>query len=247
MRSQSVRLFVTLDNPCGYFADRVARNLVIDPLADDQHDIYDHAIAKGFRRAGGHIYRPHCELCQACVSTRIAVAEFVVSKSQQRILKRNQDLRLSQSPAQFSAERFLLYNRYLDQRHPAGGMNAPSVEDFNKFVCSAWSRTQFLELHLGDELVAVAVTDQTTDGLSAMYTFYDPSLTDRSLGTLCILLQILTARRYGLPYVYLGYWIAGHPKMDYKKKFKPLECLIKGRWQPMNHAADMTNAGNSRA
>lgn len=237
MRSESVRLFFTFDHRCGYFPERTARNLVIDPLAPNLGELYDHALERGFRRAGGHVYRPYCARCQACVASRIPVAEFSPNRSQRRALERNTDLVESVVAAEFDAEFFALYCRYLTVRHKDGGMDDPNPEDFTRFLVGKWSDTRFIAWRYEQRLVAVAVTDYTAHGLSAVYTFFDPELAERSLGTYAILRQIELARALGRPYLYLGYWIAGHPKMDYKRRFAPLEVLQNGRWTRRSEGA----------
>jgi len=230
MKSDLIRVFQTLEHPCGYYAERQARNLVIDPLARGLPQVYGTALERGFRRSGGHVYRPHCAGCRACVASRVPVAKFVPDRSQRRCLKRNADLVVRVAPAQRSDENFALYRRYLAARHPDGGMDDPGEDDFERFLACAWSPTRFLELRAGDELLAVAVTDVLPQGLSAVYTFYAPEHAERSLGTCAILSQIEWARAQQLPHLYLGYWIEGHPKMDYKARFRPLERLRDGSW-----------------
>ena len=231
MKSETVRLFQTLPHPCGYFADRTAQNLVIDPAAPQLARLYAHALARGYRRAGGHVYHPQCPQCRACMPARIAVASFRPDRSQRRNLKRNADLSLHVVPARYSHEYFSLYRRYLDARHAGGGMDNPEPQDFTRFLCTAWSPTWFVELrNAAGALLAVAVTDITATGLSAVYTFYDPASESRGLGTQAILRQIELARERGLPHVYLGYWIERHPKMDYKARFRPLEVLTSTGW-----------------
>jgi leucyl-tRNA---protein transferase len=232
MQRDAVRLFYSIDHTCGYFGDRLARNLLIDPLAEPQQAIYERALTRGFRRAGGHVYRPHCQQCQACVATRIPVQDFRPDRSQRRCLKKNADLQRQLAPAQFSEAHFALYQRYLSARHPGGGMEDPSPDDFVRFLTSAWSKTSFLEIRLQQELLCVAVTDVTKSGVSSVYTFYDPQAAERGLGNFAILSQIQLAEQLGLPHVYLGYWIQGHPKMHYKQNFQPLEVLRQGQWLP---------------
>ena len=232
MKSETVRLFQTLPHPCGYFGGRTAQNLVIDPAAPDLPRIYAHALTRGYRRAGGHVYHPQCPSCGACVPARIPVAAFKPDRSQRRCLKRNEDLTLHVAPAHYSLEYFDLYRRYLDARHAEGGMDNPDPQDFSRFLFTPWSPTWFFELrNRGGELFAVAVTDVAASGLSAVYTFYEPQQTARSLGTLAILKQIEFARERQLQHLYLGYWIAAHPKMDYKARFEPLELLGPGGWK----------------
>jgi arginyl-tRNA--protein-N-Asp/Glu arginylyltransferase len=230
MRSDNVRLFKTVEHGCGYYADRVAQNWVIDPVAPDLARVYGSALSQGFRRAGGHVYRPTCPGCNACTPTRLPVALFQPNRTQKRCLQANADLQLSIEPAQFSAEAFSLYRRYLRSRHAGGGMDHTDPADFSRFLYSDWSNTRFLMIRDREQLLACAVTDVTSLGLSAVYTFYEPELPKRSLGVFAILSQIQWAAREGLPHLYLGYWIDGHPKMHYKTQYRPLEMLRDGRW-----------------
>ncbi|HZP66482.1 MAG TPA: arginyltransferase [Rudaea sp.] len=231
MKSEVVRLFQTLPHPCGYYAERTAQNLVIDPASPQLPQIYNAALSRGFRRAGGHVYRPQCSGCRACVAARVPVAAFRPDRSQRRCLARNADLELAIAHPRCDAEYFELYRRYLGERHPGGGMDDPDADDFSRFLYTSWSPTRFVELRKDGRLLAVAVSDFATHGLSAVYTFYDPAEAKRGLGTCAILHQIELARAYGLHYVYLGFWIDGHPKMDYKARFRPLELLDENGWR----------------
>ena len=236
MRSDVVRLFQTLPHGCGYFAERTAQNLVIDPSAPQLPQLYDMAVQRGFRRAGGHVYHPQCLTCRACIACRVPVADFRCDRTQRRCLARNGDLSLRIVPAGYTDEYFALYQCYLKSRHRNGGMDDARPEDFSRFLYTTWSPTRFLEFRCGERLVAVAVTDFCANGLSAVYTFFDPDETERSLGTFAILSQIAIARERGLPHVYLGFWIEGHPKMDYKKRYHPLEVLDGGAWKTLETA-----------
>jgi arginyl-tRNA--protein-N-Asp/Glu arginylyltransferase len=229
--NDAIRVFQTLEHACGYYPERTARNVVLDPVAPTLPALYGRALERGFRRSGGHVYRPNCPGCQACVSSRIDVATFVPDRTQRRCVKRNADLELRVMPAVATDENFALYQRYLATRHAGGGMDDPAPEDFERFLACDWSPTRFLELRRDGELLAVAVTDVLSIGLSAVYTFYAPEHAARSLGTCAILRQVALARANQLPHVYLGYWIAGHPKMDYKARFAALERLHDGQWQ----------------
>ncbi len=230
LRSERVRLFQTLPHACGYFPARTAQNLVLDPAAPNLPRLYALSLARGFRRAGGHVYHPHCPRCHACEPCRIDVAGFSPDRSLRRCLAVNRDLEMAECAPGLTDERHDLYARYLRARHPGGGMDEASDEDFTHFLAALWSPTVFLEFRLSGRLVAVAVTDVCESGLSAVYTFYEPDLPRRSLGSYAILRQIEQARTRGLPYLYLGYWIAGHPKMGYKARFNSLQVLGPGGW-----------------
>ncbi len=233
MRSERLRLFQTLPHTCGYYAGRTAQNLVIDPAAPQLDKLYGPALERGFRRAGGHLYLPHCQQCHACTPCRIDVARFAPDRTQRRCLKRNANLQVIEAMAGYTPERHALYERYLRTRHSGGGMDDADASDFRRFLTAPWSPTLFLELRLGSRLLGVAVTDACMQGLSAVYTFFDPDEDARSLGTFAILQQVELARRRGLPWVYLGFWIEGHPKMDYKRRFRPLQIRTGEGWQTL--------------
>ena len=233
MRSDRVRLFQTLPHACGYFPGRTAQNLVIDPAAPALRQLYGPALERGFRRAGGHLYLPQCAHCHACTPCRVDVARFTPDRAQKRCLRRNADLDVREVAAEYSDERFALYARYLHARHTGGGMDDATPEDFDRFLTAPWSPTRFLEFRLGARLLALAITDVCAGGLSAVYTCFDPEQTTRSLGTFAILQQVALARVTGLPWLYLGFWIDGHPKMDYKRRFRPLQIRTADGWVMM--------------
>lgn len=227
---ETLRLFLTVDHACGYLVGQQARNLVADPEAVDQV-IYDNLARMGFRRSGGHIYRPHCAHCEACQSLRVAADDFTPNRSQRRVWQRNQDLQVTILDSEFCWEHFYLFERYLKSRHPHGGMDNASPESYLDFITSDWSDTMLVEFRDNINcLLAVAVVDRLADGLSAVYTFFDPDATRRSPGTLAILWEIQEARRLGLDWVYLGYWIADCEKMRYKSSFTPHQIFLNGRW-----------------
>jgi arginyl-tRNA--protein-N-Asp/Glu arginylyltransferase len=234
MRAEpAIRLFQTLPHACGYYAERTAQNLVIDPAAPQLDRLYGSALEQGFRRAGGHLYFPQCPQCHACTPCRVDVQNFQPDRSQRRCLKRNADLTVSESIPSYNRERHALYEKYLRNRHADGGMDDAEASDFRRFLTAPWSPTLFLEIHRGDTLLGVAVTDICLTGVSAVYTFFDPTESARSLGTFGILQQIELARRRGIPWLYLGFWIDSHPKMDYKRRFQPLEIRGASGWVPM--------------
>jgi arginine-tRNA-protein transferase len=174
MRSDVVRLFQTLPHTCGYFAERMAQNLVIDPSSPQLEQLYEVALSRGYRRAGDHVYIPRCQACRACVACRIPVADFRPDRSQRRCLRRNKDLDVEVVAARYGEERYQLYRNYLRWRHPDGGMDDAKPEDFSRFLYTHWSPTRFIEFREHGHLLGVAVTDFCETGLSAVYTFYDP-------------------------------------------------------------------------
>ncbi|MDQ3494372.1 MAG: arginyltransferase [Pseudomonadota bacterium] len=229
--ADGLRIFHTGDHACGYWPERTARDLVLDPQDPRLLDYYPRALAWGFRRSGDLVYRPHCRGCRACVAVRLPIADFVPSRSQRRCLARNADVEARVLPAQRSDEHLALYRRYLEARHRDGGMDGHGAAEFDQFLVGSWSQGRFLELRAHGRLLAVAVTDLVGDALSAVYTFYDPDEGVRGLGNLALLKQIEWARRDGREHLYLGYWIAGHDKMDYKRRFRPLEHFDGRSWR----------------
>lgn len=225
----SLQLFLTSEYGCSYLTGQIARNLVVDPLAID-NTVYARLAELGFRRSGGHIYRPHCHACRACLSLRIPVQRFRPNRSQRRTWSRNQDLQSRWLPVRFEAEHYHLFERYIKSRHRNGGMDNTTAESYLSFIHAPWSETFLCELRLQTKLVAVAVVDRLDNGLSAVYTFFDPDETARSLGTYAILWQIAEAERLGLSWLYLGYWVENCGKMNYKARFQPHEVFFEGRW-----------------
>ena len=230
-REISIKLFRTFEHPCGYYGDRLARDLVLDPDSPELRQVFASALSSGFRRSGPRVYRPDCVACSQCEASRVVVAEFVPNRTQRRCLQRNAGLQDTVEPPFCSDERLALYQRYLSTRHRGGGMDGASAADFEQFLQARWCDTRFLCVRNADRLIACAVTDVTAVGLSAVYTFFDPDEQARSLGVYCVLQQIEWAKRMNLPHVYLGYWLDGHPKMDYKQQYQPLEIIRGGRWQ----------------
>ena len=231
MSSQRISLYLTAEHTCGYLPDRLAANLVPDPQLNMSMPLYSHLIELGYRRSGRHTYRPHCRLCNACIPCRIPVQQFTPRRNQRRAEQANTDCSIRLTEAGFSEERFALYSRYLNARHSEGGMANPQPDEFINFLYCDWSDTRFLEIRRQDELLAVAVFDLVSSGVSAVYSFFDPQERSRSLGTYCILQLIQQSRQMGLGYVYLGYLILESRKMAYKTVFRPLEIFHDNRWQ----------------
>lgn len=230
--SGQLALFHTNPHACGYWPDREARDLVVDPRDPLLADAWPQLLAWGFRRSGELVYRPHCQACRACVPVRIDLASFTPTRSQRRCLAMNHDVEARVLPAEPVADHIALYRSYLRARHPGGGMDTHGSNEFVQFLIGRWGQTRFLELREHGELLALAVTDVSEHALSAVYTCFRPELTRRGLGTLAILRQLAWARRDGLRHLYLGYWIEGHPRMDYKRHFRGLERLDRNGWVP---------------
>ncbi len=227
-------LYITHPFTCPYFGDREARNIVPDPGAPMRAELYDELIHHGFRRSGEQVYLPHCDGCSGCISLRVEAGRHRPSRSDRRLLRAHADTRTRIVAPAHDEESFRLYRDYLAARHPGGGMDQPEPEDFPGFLASDWSRTDFVRFERADRLLAVAVVDRMADGLSAVYTFFDPQQEKLAPGRLAILWMIAEARRRGLPFVYLGYWIPGHPKMDYKRRYRPAQVHRHGiGWVPL--------------
>lgn len=237
--AEDLRLFHTAEHPCGYWPERTARDLVLDPADPLLAQRYPMALGWGFRRSGNIVYRPHCQGCQACVAVRIPVERFRPDRSQRRCLARNAEVQMRVLPAQRTDEQLALYRRYLAARHKDGGMDDHGAAEFDQFLGGLWNEGRFIELREPKErgqgkLLAVAVTDVTETASSAVYTFYDPRETRRGLGTLAILKQLQWAHSQQHRYLYLGYWIAAHQKMDYKRRFRPLEGFDGRAWRDLD-------------
>ncbi|TVS16844.1 MAG: arginyltransferase [Gammaproteobacteria bacterium] len=225
-----LKFFATPKHACSYLEQREATTLFVDPAAPIDNPLYSALSSMGFRRSGRHIYRPHCESCSACIPIRVPVSRFDARRSQRRVWMRNQDLSVRLTAPELTAENYALYARYINQRHADGDMHPPSPEQFRSFLLCDWSDTRFVEFRDRDRLLAVAVMDQIQDGLSAIYTFFDPEVQSRSLGVHAVLWQIAHAEELRLPFLYLGYWIKQCQKMNYKSSYRPLEMFIGERW-----------------
>jgi leucyl-tRNA---protein transferase len=231
-RHERPRLLLGTEHRCSYLPGRMARSVFVDPQLTLDPARYGALLDLGFRRSGSYVYRPACGACQECRPVRLPVAQFRPTRAQRRCAKRNADLRLSLE-GELGAEHYALYRRYLHARHPGGGMDPEDREAFRSFLSSAWGCTEILALRDGaGQLLAAGVIDRVPQGLSAVYTYFEPGLPDRSLGTYSILVEIERAKALGLPYLYLGYWVAGSAKMDYKRHFRPLEVLGATGWGP---------------
>ncbi|MFO7541653.1 MAG: arginyltransferase [Thiobacillus sp.] len=228
---QRLQFYLTAPYDCSYLPGRNARSQVATPTHLINSGAYSALIRAGFRRSGQFTYRPHCEDCKACVPMRVEVAGFAPNRTQRRCLKRNQYLSARFLPLDFRDEHYALYRAYLGSRHAGGGMDRDEPDQYTQFLLSSNVDSVMVEFREGDTLVMVSVIDQVEDGLSAVYTFFDPARDKDSPGVYGVLWQIELARRLELPYLYLGYWIAESRKMAYKTQYSPVEGLVDGRWQ----------------
>ena len=239
------QFYVTAPQPCPYLADRMERKLFTALQGEQAEKLNDSLSKQGFRRSQNVLYRPSCAECTACLSARIDVRRFTASRSQNRVLKRNRDLARRATSPWATEEQYALFRDYLDSRHAAGGMADMDMFEFAAMVEETPVRSRLVEYTdpggVNDArhgLRAVCLTDILDDGLSMVYSFFDPAEDRRSLGTHVILDHVRIAQEMGLPYVYLGYWVPGSPKMDYKARFAALELYRAGRWQPMGDRDD---------
>jgi arginine-tRNA-protein transferase len=233
------QFYVTAPQPCPYLEGRMERKLFTSLSGDGAVPLNDALSKQGFRRSQNVLYRPSCADCAACLSVRINVRAFAPSKSQKRTLRRNKDIRRKATAPWATEEQYELFRTYLDARHADGGMADMDVFEFAAMIEETPIRSRVIEYADDDgSLAAVSLTDVLDDGLSMVYSFYDPEMMSNGLGTYMILDHIELARESRLPYVYLGYWVPGSPKMGYKARFKGLELYLHGAWRLMQDPAD---------
>jgi arginine-tRNA-protein transferase len=254
------QFYVTAPQPCPYLKGRMERKLFTALQGEHAESLNDTLSKQGFRRSQNVLYRPSCADCSACMSARIRVADFAPTKSQRRTIRRNRHLVRTATSPWATEEQYALFRRYLDSRHADGGMADMDIFEFAAMVEETPVRSRVVEYKLPDGqtlpedetgpgadlpengLVAVCLTDVLDDGLSMVYSFYDPTLARQSLGSYIILDHVEIARAAGLPYVYLGYWVPGSPKMGYKAAFPALEIYKNGQWQdigdPQSHTGE---------
>jgi len=223
--------YMTPEHECNYLPEKNAKTVFADPDFPMNENIYTTLARHGFRRSGKHIYKPQCHQCNACIAIRLPVDDFNMNRNQKRNWSKNCDLKLIKNSATLNDEYFSLYQRYLETRHSEGGMENPDPDSFVNFLMTDWATTVFYEFRNNkDKLLAVAVVDELMDGLSAVYTFFDPDESHRSLGRYAVLTEIEAARNQGLQWLYLGYWIADCKKMQYKNEYQPLEYFYQEKW-----------------
>lgn len=229
-----LQFYLTAPYPCSYLPARMARSQVAAPGSLIDTVVYSDLVRLGFRRSGNHVYRPRCDGCQACMPVRVPVAGFQPNRSQRRCLRHNTDVQVRLKPPLFDESHYRLYRRYQVARHAGGGMDQDDREQYRAFLLQGRVDCALAEFTLDGEVVMVALLDRLMDGLSAVYTFFDPDQDRRSLGVYGVLSQIRLAQDMGLPYLYLGYWIEDCRKMAYKQGYRPLEGLVDGHWEELH-------------
>lgn len=226
-----VQTYLTSPYPCSYIGGRQARSQVVAPPQRVDRALYSQLVAIGFRRSGDFAYRPLCDACSACIPIRLLVDHLQINRSMRRCLKINATVTARDCPLDMNDEHAALYERYQWERHRDN--DADDLDSYRQLLLKSRVDTRLVEFRENNKLLMVSIIDCVTDGLSAVYTFYEPYAAQRSLGVYNIVWQAREAQRLSLPYLYLGYWIAESQKMAYKSNFHPHQCFIDGRWQGM--------------
>jgi leucyl-tRNA---protein transferase len=234
--AKNIRFYLTAAQPCPYLEGRRERKVFAALDGKDAIELNDSLTHAGFRRSQNIAYRPACDMCAACVSVRVPAATFKLTRRWKRVTGANTDLVAQLMPAQASYEQYALLQKYLKMRHLNAGMSDMSIFDYSTMVEETSVRTHVVEYRIGNDkgaLVGCALVDILADGLSLVYAYFDPEFEDRSIGSFIILDHIRQAKEVGLAYLYLGYWIKGSVKMDYKVNFRPIEALGASGWEDL--------------
>ena len=227
----ALHFYLTAPYPCSYLRDQQARSQVATPALLIGAPVYSQLVQRGFRRSGTYTYRPHCDHCKACVPLRISAQQFAANRSQKRAWKQHAHLEATLHPLQDNSEYYELYQRYQRARHKDGGMDNDDRESYQNFLLQSHVDSLLVEFREQGVLRMVSVIDLLSDGLSSVYTFYEPDLPRARLGVYNVLWQIELCRKLGLDFVYLGYWIKDSRKMAYKTQYQPAQGLLDGIWR----------------
>ncbi len=236
-QSVAIHFYATAPYPCSYLASREARSQVAIPSEAIDSRVYSQLVRLGFRRSGFYTYRPYCDTCQACIPVRIPVGRFMPNRSQRRAFAHHAGLEAIFLPLAFYQEHYDLYQRYQQSRHSGGGMANDNPEQYSEFILKSGVESYLVEFRDAGRLVMVSLIDRLDDGISAVYTFYEPDVPGASYGVFNVVWQVALAQRLELESVYLGYWIRDCGKMAYKSGYQPLEMFKDGRWMPFGEVA----------
>jgi len=231
--SSTLQFYTTASYPCSYLPERLARSQVATPDHLIDTNVYGKLVQTGFRRSGTFIYRPFCDQCSACVPVRVVVDHFSPNRTQRRTWKRQQDIIATQRELYYHPDHYALYLQYQTNRHYGGEMDFDSCEQYQNFLLQSNVNSKIVEFNKNGQLCMISIIDKLPDGISSVYTFFDPNIQGTSLGTYSILWQIQQCSTLRLPYLYLGYWIKANQKMAYKANFQPLQSLIRRKWRKL--------------
>jgi len=246
--SKNPQFYVTAPQECPYLKNQIERKLFTALYGGNSEKLNNSLSKQGFRRSQNVLYRPSCSSCNACLSARIPASEFCPSKSQKRTINLNTDLtRLVKDPIA-SDEQYFLFTQYIRERHTDGGMSDMNADDFSAMIEETNVNTKIVEYYLTvkgeNKLISLSLIDILDDGISMVYSIFEPGIEKRSLGKFMILDHVQLAREHKLSYVYLGYWVKGSPKMDYKKEYKPLQVYKDNCWISANSQHSSDNVSN---
>lgn len=233
-----LRFFTTPEHDCSYLDDRQAITLFVDPTVEINTELYSALSAIGFRRSGTHIYRPYCESCSACIPVRVPVALHQLKRRHKRIINKNKNVRVYRVNPASTDEYFELYKKYIDLRHSDGDMYPAELAQFKSFLVEGRPEASFYEFRLDNKLIALTVADRLKDGISAIYTFFDPDMHQLSPGVFAVLWLIAETRELSLNYLYLGYWIKQSQKMNYKLDYQPTQTYSNHEWKEHKDTKD---------
>jgi arginine-tRNA-protein transferase len=238
----TLHFYLTESYECSYLPDQKARSQVATPVMLISTMVYSRLVQHGFRRSGTHTYRPRCDMCQACVPLRIDANAFTPNRSQRRAWTQHATLEATAHPLEDKPEYYALYCRYQETRHTGGGMDNDDYAAYQSFLLESHIDSILVEFREAGVLRMLSVVDVLTDGVSAVYTFFDPDVPNASFGVYNVLWQMELCRQLGLQFIYLGYWIQSSRKMAYKTQYQPAQGLIENQWRAINRAGQVESS-----